>query len=110
CLNKIHPPSIQGTSQVKQAHRASLNSSADCGPLALQAVCQKLGIKSDLRSLRATAGTNESGTTLEGLAKAARSLGLRAEGLQVDATALHELHNPAVLWFDGNHFIAILNI
>jgi len=81
---------------------------SDCGPRALALVCQSLGIPVEGGALSRAAGTSASGTTLEGLKRAAASVGLTAEGVQVDEDALRNLPLPAIAWLDGNHFVAVL--
>jgi hypothetical protein len=82
----------------------------DCGPRALLLVCQKLKIPATRESLRAAAGTSANGTSLAGLKKAAESVGLSAEGVQMDRGALAGLESPAVAWMDGNHYVAVLTV
>ena len=77
---------------------------ADCGPRALLIVCQKLGVKTDLQTLRKTAGTNAHGTPLAGLQQAAQKLGLHAEGVQADRDALPDTALPALAWMNRNHY------
>ena len=81
---------------------------ADCGPRALLLVCQKLGVKTDLQTLRRMAGTTAEGTTLEGLQQAAQKLGLQAEGVQVSRSALPNTALPAIAWINHNHYAALL--
>jgi len=83
---------------------------ADCGPRALLVVCERLEVPAKLAALRHTAGTKASGTTLEGLAKAAKSLGLKAAGVQMDRNAMLNLNSPAVAWVDGSHYISVLEV
>ena len=45
---------------------------------------------------------------MEGLATAARNLGLKAEGIQVGRDALERTHLPCIAWDRGRHFIAVL--
>jgi hypothetical protein len=81
---------------------------ADCGPRALLIVCQHLGIKTNLQTLRTTAGTTAEGTTLAGLQQAAQKLGLKAEGVQVSREALPDVSPPAIAWDQRRHFIVLL--
>jgi ABC-type bacteriocin/lantibiotic exporter with double-glycine peptidase domain len=83
---------------------------ADCGARALAIVCENLGILADPAALAKSCGLNERGTSLAALAKAARSLGLRADGIQVDLAALNALSSPDVVWVDGNHYVALLEV
>lgn len=83
---------------------------SDCGPRALALACQKLGVQVDLATLTQRAGTTKTGTTLEGLQRAAESVGLKTEGVQVDADALRHVPLPAIAWLNGNHFVAVLDM
>jgi hypothetical protein len=82
----------------------------ECGPKALKIAAEVLGVSSDVAQLRKSAGTTSEGTSLAGLEKAAKSVGLRAESLQVDKDALAQIQTPAVAWLDGNHFVALLGV
>lgn len=82
----------------------------DCGPRALVIVAAKQGIKADPAALAKIAGTSKHGTNLEGMAKAAKTIGLEAEGVQVDRAALKQLDTPAIGWVDGDHFLAVLKV
>lgn len=83
---------------------------ADCGPRALLIVCEKLGVGANLDELRRLAGTTGTGTTMEGLAKAARANGLVAEGVQMNRAALSALDRPAIAWVGGDHYVAVLGV
>ncbi len=82
-------------------------SDADCGPRALLLVCQQIGIKTNLETLRKTAGTTSQGTNLAGLQQAAQKLGLQAEGVQVSREALPDVSLPAIAWDRRQHFIVL---
>ena len=84
--------------------------SGNCGPRALLLAASELGVKADLVALGKAAGTTSEGTSLEGLVKAAKSIGLKAEGVQVDRDALAQLPTPVIAWWEGNHFVAVLKI
>ena len=83
---------------------------ADCGPRALLLLCQKLGIQTNLEALRLSAGTTPQGTTLAGLQKAARKLGLQADGVQVSREALPGTALPAIAWMNRNHYVCLLGV
>lgn len=83
---------------------------ADCGPLALQAVCRKLGLRSSVPDVHQNSKANSAGASLQQLTDAAKKLGLKAEGIQVDLVALKKLDCPAVVWVDGNHYLALMEI
>jgi len=81
---------------------------ANCGPRALLLLCQRFGIRTSLPALQRAAGTTGEGTNLEGLAKAARSVGLKVEGVQVSREALSQVEMPAIAWVNENHYVAVL--
>jgi tetratricopeptide (TPR) repeat protein len=100
--DKFHPSSLI-------PHPASL-APADCGPAALLALCQRLGVTTTKEELARLAGTDATGTTMAGLAQAAKAKGLRVEGLWVDATAFQRLRLPALAWVNDNHWVAVLEV
>ncbi len=55
----------------------------NCGPAALAAVLNNLGINSTEQELAKLAGTDESGTTMYGLMQAAQEKGLKATGTKL---------------------------
>ncbi|HLK57161.1 MAG TPA: cysteine peptidase family C39 domain-containing protein [Chthonomonadaceae bacterium] len=89
---------------------SSASGAADCGPRALLLVCEQLGIPAQLDTLRQKAGTNATGTSLQGLAQAAQAVGLKAQGVQLSREAFSEAQMPALAWVNGNHFVAVLAI
>lgn len=102
-------PDLQGTAPTDRSGKPVLGS-GDCGPLALAIAAKELEVKADLVTLNKASGTTADGTTLEGLVKGAKSLGLKAQGVQVDRDALAQLPTPAIAWWEGNHFVAVLKI
>jgi hypothetical protein len=110
---KKHNAGATTTATVGTDRKVKRIAPADCGPQALLLVCQKLNVSPTVATregLRSMAGTNKNGTTLAGLKKAAESVGLVAEGVQMDINALARLETPAVAWMDGNHYIAVLSV
>jgi hypothetical protein len=83
---------------------------ADCGPRALLLVCQKLGVKTNVETLRKLAGTTAEGTTMAGLEQAAQKLGLKAEGVQVSREALPDISPLAIAWDRRQHFIVVKSL
>jgi len=73
-------------------------------------LCPQLGVRTTLDTLRRQAGTTAAGTTMKGLARAAKSVGLKAQGINMDKQALKQLSDPAIAWYDGNHYVALLSI
>ena len=99
----IDPPSVT-------APAFPVARNADCGPRALLLLCDQSGVKADLADLRRQADTTERGTTMQGLALAAREHGFRASGVQMDPQALSQLKDPAIAWVDGDHYVAVLSV
>ncbi len=89
---------------------ASSLSQRDCGPRALLFLCQSQHVPANLTDLTRAAHTSTDGTSMEGLAAAAQTVGMRAKGVQVDKDALARLDSPAIAWVDGNHYIAVLSV
>ena len=84
--------------------------SGACGPRALQLAARALGKNGSLAQLSRAAHATAVGTSLAGLRTAAQSLELRARGVQLDREALAQLRTPAVAWWQGNHFVAVLTV
>ncbi|MCW3052195.1 MAG: ATP-binding cassette protein [Chthonomonadales bacterium] len=84
----------------------STTTDADCGPRALLLLCQQLGVKTNLATLRKSAGTTAQGTTMAGLQQAAQRLGLKAEGVQVSRDALADITVPAIVHVH-NHYVCL---
>jgi len=110
-------PSNASTSERKPSVRTIATAShpvstanVNCGPRALLLVCQQLGIRTSVEELSKQAGTNTQGTSMEGLTKAAKTVGLRAEGVQVSREALPDQPLPAIAYVNGNHFIVVLKL
>ncbi|MCW3054542.1 MAG: peptidase [Chthonomonadales bacterium] len=107
CLSEAHV-SAPKNSTVPSAPAPS-PADADCGPRALLLLCQQLGVKTNLETLRQSAGTTAEGTTMEGLQLAAQKLGLKAEGVQVSREALPNVSLPAIAWDRKRHFLAVMS-
>ena len=67
-------------------------------------------MKADLGELCRQAGTPAKGTTMAGLAAAARAHGFVAKGVQVDPQALSQLDRPALAWVEADHYLAVLSV
>ena len=88
-------------------------STVDCGPRALLLLCQssKPPISASLPALRKAAEVKAPrGSSLEGMTRAAKSVGFVPEAVQMDRDALANLSTPAIAWVDGNHYIAVYRV
>ena len=103
-----------GRSVAAQLSPASFSSrspeEADCGARALAIALRKLGVHTDAATLRKDSATTGYGATLMGLRQAARKTGVKAEGVRMDLAALRQLKSPAVAWFNGDHYVAVLQV
>ena len=109
-LPPVLKPSPSPAVSAARVAAAPAAASADCGPRAMLLACQTLGRPATLEDLRRQAGTTSSGTSLQGLAQAAQAHGLKARGVQMDLPALEQLSQPAIVWMDGNHYVALLSV
>jgi ABC-type bacteriocin/lantibiotic exporter with double-glycine peptidase domain len=82
----------------------------DCGPAALAMILSYWGRLEPLHRLRELAGTTQAGTSFFGLLRAAQKLGMEAKGLGANMDGLHELSLPAILHWEGNHFVVLEKI
>ena len=122
-LNEEERSFVQAQQQICLGHLAFHASSAsksvrvlghssaqatDCGPRALLIACDKLGVKTSLAMLTKAAGTGPKGTSLQGLKRAAQSVHLKADGVQVSREALPDQVVPSIAWFHGDHYVTLL--
>ncbi len=80
---------------------------ADCGVAALAMICRAFGRKVSLPFLRHVAGTGQDGTSLRGIMRAAEEAGLEGHALKASKNRLAELQLPAILHWEGNHWIVV---
>jgi len=80
---------------------------ADCGVAALAMVCRAFGRKVSLPFIRQIAGTGQEGTSLRGIMRAAEEAGLEGHALKASKDRLDELQLPAILHWEGNHWIVL---
>ena len=107
CRSKLHAPSPA----LSLPAPVAVTPPADCGPRALLVVCRELAVPASLASLTKIADTKPGvGSSLAGLSRAAQSVGLFAQGVQVDADALRRVPTPALAWVDADHFVAVTKI
>jgi ABC-type bacteriocin/lantibiotic exporter with double-glycine peptidase domain/CRP-like cAMP-binding protein len=80
---------------------------ADCGAAALAMICRAFGRPVSLSLIRRVAGTGQEGTTLRGIMRASEEVGLDARALKASKDRLDELPLPAILHWEGNHWIVL---
>jgi RHS repeat-associated protein len=76
-----------------------------CGPEALHHLLVSEGIESTVDELAGLAGTDEMGTTMAGLIKAALTKGVRLVG--VEAPGVDRVPTPFIAFVNNNHFLVV---
>jgi tetratricopeptide (TPR) repeat protein len=94
----------------ERARRQAQRQAALCGPQALAEVCRSYGVRAAVAELARLAGSNEQGTTLAGLAAAARSRGLSATGVQAAPDNLVRLPRPLIVLARGGHYLVMTEV
>jgi tetratricopeptide (TPR) repeat protein len=76
-----------------------------CGPHALHNMLASMNIFAPVAELAKLADTDEVGTTMLGLQKAASAKGLELSGIK--AATIDEVPLPAIAFLDGHHFVMV---
>ncbi len=82
---------------------------ADCGAAALGMVCRHFGRRVSLNRIRELAHTSTDGTSLSAICRAAEELGLAARAVKVSLRNLDRMPVPAIVHWDGNHWVVLLD-
>ena len=82
----------------------------DCGAAALAMVCRHFGRNVSLPRIRQLCHTASDGTSLQGMCRAATELGLAARALKVSPRNLPHLPLPAIVHWEGNHWIVLFDV
>ena len=83
---------------------------ADCGAASLAMICRHFGRKVSLARIRQLCHTARDGTSLKGITHAATELGLAARALKVSLRNLTQMPLPAVIHWQGNHWMVLLDV
>jgi ATP-binding cassette subfamily B protein len=83
---------------------------ADCGAAAVAMVCRYFGREVSLARVRQAVFATADGTSLVGVAHGARTLGLQARTLKASKSRLDELPLPAIVHWEGNHWIVLYDV
>jgi len=82
----------------------------DCGAACLAMMCRYFGKRVSLARIRQLAQTAYDGTSLSAICSAAQELGLAARGLKVELKHLKRLPLPAIVHWQGNHWIVLVHV
>ncbi len=82
----------------------------DCGAACLGMVCRYFGRKVSLALLRQFCHTSRDGTSLKAICHAATEVGLAARALKVSARHLEEVPLPAIVHWEGNHWMVLYQV
>ena len=82
----------------------------DCGAASLAMICRHFGRKVSLARIRQLCHTSHDGTSLKALSHAATELGLAARALKVSHRHLPEMPVPAIVHWQGNHWMVLLDV
>jgi HlyB family type I secretion system ABC transporter len=82
----------------------------DCGAACLAMVCRHFGRKVSISRIRDAVHTASDGTSLAGITRGAETLGLAARSVRASKTRLGELPLPAIVHWEGNHWVVLYNL
>ena len=82
---------------------------ADCGVACLSMICRNYGRTVSLARLRTLAHTATDGTTLRNLCGAGEELGFATRPLRVSKSNVDSLPLPAILHWEGNHWVVLVS-
>jgi ATP-binding cassette subfamily B protein RaxB len=83
---------------------------SECALACLAMVLNFHGHRIDINTLRARMGAAQQGLTLKGLMQLADRLELGARPLRLEPEELGQLHVPAILHWDMNHFVVLKEV
>lgn len=105
--------SLLQAATAKQEDRIRFESSV-CGPKAIAFLLDKKLLQTKMASpgyeaIAKLCGTTDEGTTMAGMAKGLRAMGIDAHGAQLNRRDLAHVAMPAIL-LDGDHYLALLEV
>jgi ABC-type bacteriocin/lantibiotic exporter with double-glycine peptidase domain/CRP-like cAMP-binding protein len=79
----------------------------DCGAACVTMVTESFGYHIDRSHIRDVVGTSVDGTTLAGITRGARAIGLEVQPLKASKDRLDELPLPAIAHWKGKHWLVV---
>ncbi len=84
---------------------------SDCGPAALKMILDHWGIHgTTLEELELATGTDQNGTSMLALKRAAEKRGMSSRGLRLPVDRLSDIPLPAIAHVHGDHFVVIRSV
>ena len=83
---------------------------SDCGAACLGMICKYYKMPIGLNRLRDMSNVSRYGTSMAALAEAAETLGFVTRGVRTGYEALMQTDLPAILHWEGNHFVVLYQI
>ena len=83
---------------------------ADCGVACLAMVCRHFGRTPSFSRIRSAIGIGRDGASMHGLVRGAEALGFAARGVKVSRRHLEELPLPAIVHWEGDHWVVLYAI
>ena len=83
---------------------------SDCGAACLGMICKYYKMPIGLNRLRDMSNVSRYGTSMAALAEAAETLGFVTRGVRTGYEALMQTELPAILHWEGNHFVVLYQI
>ncbi|MEP7250598.1 MAG: cyclic nucleotide-binding domain-containing protein, partial [Spartobacteria bacterium] len=97
-------------SRIKRVEHIEQIDEMDCGAASLGMICRHFGRKVSLTRIRQLCHTSTDGTSLKAICRAATELGLAARALKVSLRNLPLMPLPAVIHWEGNHWIVLYDV
>ena len=83
---------------------------SDCGAACLGMICKYYKMPIGLNRLRDMSNVSRHGTSMAALAEAAETIGFVTRGVRTGYEALMRIDLPAILYWEGNHFVVLYQI
>lgn len=82
----------------------------DCGAASLGMICRHYGRNVSLARIRQLVHTSLDGSSLKAICEGAMELGLAARSVKTSAARLHQMPLPAIVHFDGYHWVVLYHV
>jgi HlyB family type I secretion system ABC transporter len=82
----------------------------DCGAACIAMVTRHFGRDVSISHIRDAVGVGIEGTSLLGITEGAKAIGLAARSVKASKSRLDELPLPAVVHFEGNHWVVLHDV